>query len=297
MNWKPLIILLSLSTAAMAIEDPPNCSFANGGEGNTSFGGVNFTVDKAHVGDTVSLVAVLGMISNACKAINATGSLWIATGHLTNFMQNVTLDPHTFAGLSDYCPGTNSCEPGPYSFVITESMVGTGVSSPLGNLSGIANRVRAIENGVGTVKTATDEQLSDFHSASTLVVVNPCIQVFEMCGQSCIGSSVNFTGYVLNCGDITLTNITAVDDRTTLVNLDGSALTQPFTLTSGQTLPFRGSYTPNGAEVSSALATNSITVMGTDTTTIGGPRASVTNSVTTVCSITSCNNCFCACLP
>lgn len=297
MNRTLLILLLTISTAALAVEDPPNCSLANGGLGNTSWGGISFNVSQAHVGDTVSVFAVMGMVSNACSAINATGSLWIATGHLTNYMVNVTLNPATPGGQSTWCPGTNTlCEPGPYSFVITAPLVGAGVSTPNLTVSGVAKAVRVVANEDGTVQVGTPtEELANGRSTS-LGIVTPCIQVSEMCGQSCIGGDVNFTGYVLNCGDITLTNITAVNDRTTLLNLDGSTLSQPFTLTAGQQIPFKGSFTPSGAEASSQSSTNSITVRGTDTTTIGGPYASVTNTITTICPITSCTNCACACL-
>lgn len=276
----------------LAIEDPPNCSLANGGQGNTSVGGLNFALSQAHVGDTVSVFPNLGMVVGACKSVNTTGAIYIATGHLTNFMENVTLDPdgvHT-------CPSDPLCQPGPYSFLITAPMVGAGVDSPNVSVPGVAKTVRAVENGIGTVKNTLDEQLTDAHVGS-ISIVTPCIQVFEICGRSCIGDVVNFTGYVLNCGDITLTNVTAVDARTTLTQLDGSAWTQPFTLTNSQTVQFKGSFTPNGAEITSSMATNTITVMGTDTTAIGGPFASVTNSVTTICSITSCTNCLCVCLP
>lgn len=291
MNWKPLLLLLAFSTSVLAIEDPPGCSLANGGEGNTSLGGLNFLVSRAHVGDTVSLFPVLGMVSNACNSINTTGSIYLSTGLLTNFMVNVTLYPTGAVS----CPSASAqCSLGPYSFVITSPMVGAGVTSPLASIPGLANAVRAIENGVGTVTShpSVNEQLADVHTASQLIVVTPCIQVFEMCQTAC-ETNVNFTGYVLNCGDITLTNIIVTNNRTSdLLNLDGTPLIQPITLTSGSTIPFKGSYVPSGPET--MTTTNTLTVSGTDTTPIGGPRASVTNSVTTICNIGSCGG-FCGC--
>lgn len=291
MNWKCLILLLCFSTAVLAVEDPPNCSLANGGQGNTSFGGVSFTLPQAHVGDTISVVATLGMIVDACKAINATGSIWISTGHLTNFFDNVTLDPVGFVG---FCPTIGSpCEPGPYSFVITAPMVGASVTSPLLTVAGIPNRIRVIQNGVGTVKTTTDEQLADVHTSSALIVVNPCIEVSKTM-SACMGEDVQFTGYVRNCGDITLTNVIVTDDRTPdLFEPDGDPLPSPLTITAGAMVNFKGSFTPFGSET--ATATNSVTVTGRDTTTIGGPSAFVTNSVTTIVQIANCQNTNCQC--
>src|ERR1041385_713501 len=67
---------LLLAASAYAIEDPPGCSQASGGLGNISQGGINFNLSQAHIGDTVPLFPSLGMVSNACKAINATGSVY-----------------------------------------------------------------------------------------------------------------------------------------------------------------------------------------------------------------------------
>lgn len=118
--------------------------------------------------------------------------------------------------------------------------------------------------------------------------------MFKTCGISC-ASGVAFTGYVTNCGDINLTNVTVVDDRTgSLFNLDGSALSQPFNLATAAVVEFMGSFVPSGAET--VTATNTITVTGTDTTTIGGPNGSVTNTVTAICTITPCTTCTCPCL-
>jgi len=292
MNWKSIILLLAFSTAALAVEDPPNCALAHGGLGNTSQGGLNFGVNIAHVGDTVSLFPALGMVSNACNCINATGSIYIATGFLAKFLDNVTLYPTGAV----FCPSGAQCSPGPYSFVITTPMVGAGVSSPLLTIGGSANRVKAIENGIGTVTAgAINEQLSDIHTASTLIVVHPCLQVFDMCGASS-PTNISFTGYVMNCGDVTMTNIIVTNNRTTsLFNLDGTPLLQPFSLTSGSSTNFKGNFTPFGSET--ATATNTMIVSGKDTTTIGGPNASSTNTVTTVCDITPAGgSCTCPCM-
>src|SRR5438445_9255256 len=75
--------LLLLAVSACAIEDPPNCSLAHGGAGNTSQGAVNFNFTQAHVGDTFPLFPRLGMVTNACRAITATCSIYVATGLVT----------------------------------------------------------------------------------------------------------------------------------------------------------------------------------------------------------------------
>src|SRR5438045_922212 len=76
--------VLAAPLGVRAVEDPPNCSLPNGGLGNTSQGGINFNQTFAHIGDTVQLQPSLGMVANACRAVNATGSVYIATGLLTN---------------------------------------------------------------------------------------------------------------------------------------------------------------------------------------------------------------------
>src|SRR5437899_1515793 len=103
--------VLALAARALAGEDPPGCSLANGGAGNTSQGGINFNLTQAHVGDTVQVFPSLGMVANACRAINVTGAVYIATGRLTNFLENVTLDP----GVLVSCPTGALCRPGPYN--------------------------------------------------------------------------------------------------------------------------------------------------------------------------------------
>src|SRR5436853_552955 len=113
-----LFATLSLATRLSATEDPPNCSLANGGAGNTSQGGINFNRSQAHVGDTVGVFPNLGMSANACRAINATGTVYIASGALTNFLVNVTLDP----GVLVICPANGLCQPGPYNVTITPAL-------------------------------------------------------------------------------------------------------------------------------------------------------------------------------
>ena len=147
------VIALALQSAVQAAEDPPGCSLSNGGLGNTSQGGINFGLKQAHVGDTVRVFPNLGMVAGACRAINSTGSVWIATGLLTNFLVNVTLDPGPLIG----CPGDPSgkCQPGPYNLTITPALVGAEVTSPNGIAAGEPRSVRAVVNGDGTVKAVT----------------------------------------------------------------------------------------------------------------------------------------------
>ena len=283
-------ILMRLPTPASAAEDPPGCSFPSG-TGNTSIGGINFNLTRAHIGDTVSLFASLGMGLNACKATNVTGTVYIATGPVADFMVNQTLNPD---GVAVQCPANAKCQPGPYQFTITPALVGATVVTPNGTAPGAAKTVRAVANGFGTVLTSPPEQLTEYHSAS-LTVVTPCLQVFKQCdftaGQSCFaaGTPVRFSGYVTNCGDIALTNVVVLDNRAgqmTLLNpTNGSPLSSPFSLAPGAYAVFSNSFTPTLQETCSGNATNIATATATDTTPIGGPRASVTNSYTDVCPI------------
>src|SRR6185436_3025100 len=144
-----VVWVLALPARAPADEFPIGCSLSGGGLGNTSQGGINFPISQAHVGDTVTVVPSLGMVLNACQAINATGSVWIATGRLTNFLINVTLDP----GSLIECPADALCQPGPYSITITTNLVGADVRTPNGVTPGGASTVRAVQYGDGTVLT------------------------------------------------------------------------------------------------------------------------------------------------
>src|SRR5437899_6883942 len=176
--------LLALPSNVQAVEDPPGCSLPSGGLGNTSQGGVNFAYAFAHIGDRVPVIPSLGMVAGACRAINATGTVYIPASSspipppgiynvLTNFLIDVNLDP----GVLVSCPVSPQCEPGPYQVLITAGLIGAGVSSPNGSVNGAPKSVRAVENGSGTVETGqTPEQLLDFHT-TTIAIVSPCIGV------------------------------------------------------------------------------------------------------------------------
>ena len=86
-NTKTCFALLSLLFASVflmsptpvgAIEDPPGCSTSNGGLGNSSSQGIGFLQPDAHIGDTVTMTANIGMVAGACSAINATGARVVA---------------------------------------------------------------------------------------------------------------------------------------------------------------------------------------------------------------------------
>ncbi len=262
-----------------------------GGAGNTSMGGLNFSLAQAHLGDTVQVFPNLGMASNACRAINVTGVVYIATGPLTNFLVNVTLNPGTLV----VCPTDTRCAPGPYHLLITPALVGASVLTPLGGAPGVAKTVRVAETGFGTVLAgAFNEQLSDFHTAS-IQIVTPCLQVVRTCdlppGQTCFPPDVpvRFRGYVTNCGDIMLTNVTAVDSRAGPLQLfhptSGAALTGNVTLPPGAFAVFSNSFLPTLSETCAGSAASLVTATARDTTVIGGPNAAVTNVLSAVCSI------------
>ncbi len=274
-----------------AIEDPPGCSLFNGGLGNTSQGGINFNPTEAHVGDVVPVFPSLGMASNACRAINATGTVYIASGLLVNFLENVNLDP----GVLVACPAGADCRPGPYNVLITPALVGAGVNSPNGGVPGVPKVVRAVENGFGTVLAGiVTEQLANFHTTSILIVT-PCIQVFTICdlpsGSGCFpaGEPVRVRGYVTNCGDITLTNVTVVNDQAGPVQLfhptSGLALVGNVSLPVGAHAVFSNSFLPTLQNTCAGTVPFGVTATARDTTVIGGPRAAVTNSVGGVCAI------------
>ena len=295
------LMALALPVSLQANEDPLGCTYPPAA-GNTSQGGLNFYFSQAHVWDTVQLFPALGMVQNACRVLNATGSIWVATGLLTNFLVNATLDPNTLIS----CPANGLCRPGPYNLLITPDLVGSGQTNASGQSLPVVispvnpfghgtakSMVRAVENGVGAVQTINADSLGDIHTAS-ISIVTPCIQTVTTYAypgtNTCFaaGSPVSFTSYVTNCGDIQLTNVTVVHSRgatlysTTPPNLP---LSLPLSLAPGAKVAFQGSFTPTAGEIAAGSAADTLTARGTDTTIIGGPNASVTNSITTACNI------------
>lgn len=278
-----VVVLLTLPSRVQAIEDPPGCGLANGGNGSSYQSGLNFVLTQAHVGDSVPVFPVFGMVNGACRAVNVTGSVHIATGPLTNFLDNVTLEP----GILRTCP----CE-----ILITPALVGAGVSSPHGSLAGLPKRVQAVENVDGTVPSGTPPEILNggFHSAS-ISIVTPALQVVQQPaypqGQTCFqgGGNVRYSGYVTNAGDITLTNVTVLDNRVGQIQLVNPTNRQDFPanviLPPGTCAVFSNSFTPTAEETGAGSATSFVTATARDTTVIGGPNSFVTNSTTTFSAI------------
>ncbi len=286
------IWVLALPANVKAIEDPAGCSLANGGLGNSSGGGINPLPTQAHLLDTVALPTTEFITPGACSAINATGSIYIATGKLSDFFVNQNMTPGVVIG----CPANPVCVAGANSIVLTAPLVGASVTLPNGEIKpGVPKGIKAVTYVVGTVQTGTTpEQLQDSHTA-TITVVTPCINVVLSCaypgGANCFqaGVPISFTGYVTNCGDIALTNVTIVNSRGVqfLSALPPNLpLIQPIAfLNTNQVVSFKGSFVPTLADICGGIATNQFTVRGTDITLIGGPNASVTNVVTSSCNI------------
>ena len=275
-----LVGSLTLPVAVIADEVPPGCSFRSGGQGSAHWRGINFTQAQAHIGDRATVVPSFSMVSGACRATNVTGTIFIATGALTNFLDHATVNP----GIAIS---------GNYDFVITSDLVGAGVSSPDGSISGVPKTVRAMENIHGMAQTGeSPEELGEgFHSAS-ITIVTPALQVSLQpaypLGQPCFprGANVQCTGYVTNTGDIALTNVTVIDTRTAaplqLLNPEnGQPLTANAILSPGEYAMFASSFMPTPIENSGGSAASQITVTARDTTVIGGPTSRVTNSTST----------------
>ena len=308
-------LVLALPVNVNAIEDPVGCTFPPGGAGNTSQGGINFNLAQAHVGDTVQVFPSLGMSQNACRAVGVTGVVFTASGPLTNFLVNVSLDPNSLIS----CPAGGPCKPGPYNVVITSALVGTGQTNALGQKLPViyspnrpegfgtpAKTVVAVENGVGTVLTVAPagEQLADFHTA-TISIVTPCVQAITTCAyvgtNTCFAANepIKFTGYVTNCGDIRMTNVLVKVTTASAPNgvqllstiPPNLPLLLPFSLDPGQAVGYQGSYNPTLAEICAGSSAKTATVSGTDVSFIGGPNASVTNV-----SVSSCQICIAPCL-
>lgn len=95
-----------------------------------------------------------------------------------------------------------------------------------------------------------------------------------------------------------MANVTVVNSRLLirapfgLKGTNGLPLIQPLTLDLGQVVRFQGNFTPTAADIAAGSAASNMTVSGRDTTAIGGPNASVTNSITTSCNICAASACL-----
>src|SRR5258706_7694028 len=278
-----LSLICVMRPRSYADEFPAGCSKADGGQGNTSTSGINFARARAHIGDTVEVFPVLGMVNGACQALHATGQVYIASGLLVTFLNDVTLDP----GLIYQCPTNTAppCTPGPYNVTITPALVGAPVNSPGGTINGAPKTVRAVQYSVSNqVRTGDPEETLNKFDTASITIVTPCIQVVKLCnlpdGKLCFrpDEPISFRGFVTNCGDVTLTNVIAIDSRTgplilfdpiTGFPLSGSS-NGPVTLPVGAYATFTNNYPPSLQEICAGIATNTVTVRGTDTSDTGG---------------------------
>jgi hypothetical protein len=223
LTWSRTALSLAMAVTFFSVhplfadESPPNCSKTDGGQG-TSTTGLNFANTKAHIGDSVQVFPTLGMVAGACTAEHATGAVYIASGLLVTFLNDVELLPNNIF----QCPTNTSppCAPGPYNVVITAALVGAGVNSPGGNINGVANNVRALQWSFSNqVRTGDPLETLDKLDSASISIVNPCILVQKFCnlpaGKTCFvpNDAIAFRGFVTKCGDITLTNVTVVDSR------------------------------------------------------------------------------------
>jgi hypothetical protein len=220
-----------------------------------------------------------------------TGSIYIATGRLTNFLDDATLDPGIIVA-GPPAPG----EPGPFNLLITPALVGAGVTSPHGSIPGMPKMVLAAEVIDGTVLTGSSPEILNAGLPwASVSIVSPAIQVVQnpayLPGQTNfpVGADVQYSGYVTNTGDITLTNVMVVADRIGEVQLLKTIKSQLVPadgiLVPGESASFAYSFRPTTEETSAGSAPSQLTVTAQDTTTIGGPNASVTNSTSTASAI------------
>jgi uncharacterized repeat protein (TIGR01451 family) len=133
-----------------------------------------------------------------------------------------------------------------------------------------------------------------------LALVNPCISVTKDCVLNCppnnaaaFGQRINFQGTVRNCGDVTLTNVTVVDQLpagATAPSPIAFGTVQPGgtpfngTLRANESVTYSGSYQPGGS--GAALCgpfRDVITVSGTDATSIPRTVTASDDAVCTVC--------------
>src|ERR1043166_908089 len=120
-------------------------------------------------------------------------------------------------------------------------------------LAGITSRNFVDTSGINLGGHASDLMIDIDSVVYSVIPPTPCIQVVKLCNYppnspTCFpaGANIDFTGYVTNCGNIRLTNVTVVDCRPLLgaglLDTNGFPLIQPLTLNPGQAIGFRGSF-------------------------------------------------------
>ena len=193
-------------------------------------------------------------------------------------------DPQTISGVVSNCSNM-----GLTNIVITDNVLGavTNISIPAPGLpqgGTIAYSKTFTAGCVGNTNTVTaigkticGDSITNTATAPCLVTFNPCIAVTKVCTPSGCGPNdavppgtvITFSGYVTNCGDVTLSNVVVID---TLLISPPNVYTFPTVplLSVGGAVPYSINYTSTVADVSKCI-TNVIVASATVCGNLVGP--------------------------
>jgi uncharacterized repeat protein (TIGR01451 family) len=113
--------------------------------------------------------------------------------------------------------------------------------------------------------------VSDTATATCTVLTSPQIVVTKVCPTGAPGDVLHYSGTVSNAGNITLIDVTVVNNQPHT----NSPVLGPITLAPGESVNYLGSYTPSP----DSCGTDTVTARGLDACT----QAAVVSSVTTTC--------------
>jgi hypothetical protein len=187
-----------------------------------------------------------------------------------------------FSGIISNCSGDATL------FNLSVSNIVEGASVLLTNVAVLSPGQKVLVNGVSMgaagCEPVTDTLLArafdvfgaaviSSDSATCSNIVSPCIQVTKLCDNAAPGQAIPFSGTVTNCGNVTLENVTVVDDNATPGNAgDDVVVFGPVTLAPHTGGSYSGSY-----YAATCPSTNTVTASGTTPQACGGALVSDTD--------------------
>ncbi|PNX46122.1 MAG: hypothetical protein BV456_12695, partial [Thermoplasmata archaeon M8B2D] len=215
-------------------EDPPSIpdGYVDEGEGASNMNGVFQTRVGAGGDKTINFKPALIFEPNACIDIDKISDVATASvGQTITYNYNVTNCGD--ASLTDVTVMDDK---------LGTITLGTATLAPGGSTSGTATYTVVegdlpgpiVNTATATGIDPTGGTVTDSDTESVALTYNPCINIDKEAsvGTASVGQTITYTYTVTNCGDVTLTGVTVVDDKLGTITL-GTATLAPGGSTSG----------------------------------------------------------------
>jgi hypothetical protein len=264
---------------------------------------------------------------NVNIAVNPQGNILLGTTvHYTINIQNFPTDQSGnpacdvllgTAGLVFTCPGADGHATGTSSTLIAGGVtiaagspvqtfhVDCVVSATYINDPAVGPQADAHINAPGAILQNGFNSPANIDKFIAVNVVHPCINVTKNCATDCTpyGMPISFSGFVTNCGDVNLNNITLSDNpAATITFATTTVLGNPFSADTanannflggalagssvpGDAVAYTGSYIPSGATLCGPFS-DTITASGTAPDVLPTP-ATVTATASATCHVST----------